>query len=347
MPSTSQYRGRFAPSPTGPLHFGSLVTAVGSYLEAKKHKGIWLVRMEDLDTPRVVDGAADDILRTLECLGMHSDETVLYQSQRTAAYKEALHELQSSGMAYPCACSRREIADSALHGVEGQVYPGTCRLGIPAGKQSRVSRVRTDDSTIEFDDALQGHITQYLESEIGDFVVLRADGLFTYQLAVVVDDAFQGITHIVRGADLLVSTPRQTYLQRLLNFPMPAYMHLPVALNAQGEKLSKQTHAAPVDTRLPVATLLRALTFLRQQTPASLTRDDLQTVWQWAIANWDAGKCRGVMNHSNSIPKVKQGGDERTTKTVHLVRLGVSEDANAVSPMKWNWNHTSTHGDAE
>ena len=294
MPSTSQYRGRFAPSPTGPLHFGSLVAAVGSYLETKKHNGTWLVRMEDLDTPRAVDGAADDILRTLECLGMHSDETVLYQSQRTAAYKEALHELQRSGLAYPCACSRREIADSALHGVEGQVYPGTCRLGIPAGRQARAWRVRTDDSTIEFDDALQGHITQHLESEIGDFVVLRADGLFAYQLAVVVDDAFQGITHIVRGADLLASTPRQIYLQRLLNFPMLAYMHLPVALNAQGEKLSKQTRAAPVDTRLPVATLLRALTFLRQQTPTSLTSDDLQTVWQWAIANWDAEKLKGI-----------------------------------------------------
>ncbi len=303
MPSTSQYRGRFAPSPTGPLHFGSLVAAVGSYLEAKKHNGAWLVRMEDLDMPRVVDGAADDILRTLECLGMHWDETVLYQSQRTAAYKEALHELQRSGLAYPCACSRREIADSALHGIEGQIndeliYPGTCRLGIPAGRQARAWRVYTDDSTIEFDDALQGHITQHLESKIGDFVVLRADGLFAYQLAVVVDDAFQGITHIVRGADLLASTPRQIYLQRLLNFPMPTYMHLPVALNAQGEKLSKQTRAAQVDTRLPVATLLRALTFLRQQTPAALIRDDLQTVWQWAIENWNAEKCRGVMNHT-------------------------------------------------
>ncbi len=294
MPSTSQYRGRFAPSPTGPLHFGSLAAAVGSYLEAKKHNGTWLVRMEDLDTPRVVDGAADDILRTLECLGMHSDGTVLYQSQRTAAYKEALYELQRSGMAYPCACSRREIADSALHGVEGQVYPGTCRLGIPAGRQARAWRVRIDNSTIEFDDALQGHLTQHLENKIGDFVVLRADGLFAYQLAVVVDDAFQGITHIVRGADLLASTPRQIYLQHLLNFPMPAYMHLPVALNAQGEKLSKQTLASPVNTDNPVATLLRALTFLRQQPPASLAGGDLQTGWQWAIANWNAGKLKGI-----------------------------------------------------
>ncbi len=293
MSPPTQYRGRFAPSPTGPLHFGSLVAAVGSYLEAKKHNGAWLVRMEDLDTPRVVGGAADDILRTLECLGMHWDGTVLYQSQRTAAYEEALHELQRRGLAYPCACSRREIADSALHGIEGQVYPGTCRLGIPAGRQARAWRVCTDHSTIEFDDALQGRITQHLENKIGDFVVLRADGLFAYQLAVVVDDAFQDITHIVRGADLLASTPRQIYLQRLLNFPMPAYMHLPLALNVQGEKLSKQTRAAPVDARQPVATLLRALTFLRQQTPAALARDDLQTVWQWAIANWDAGKTEG------------------------------------------------------
>ncbi len=299
MSSTSQYRGRFAPSPTGPLHFGSLVAAVGSYLEAKKHNGAWLVRMEDLDTPRVVDGAADDILRTLECLGMHWDETVLYQSQRTAAYEEALHALQSSGLAYPCACSRREIADSALHGIEGQIndeliYPGTCRLGIPAGRQARAWRVCTDDSTIEFDDALQGHITQHLESEIGDFVVLRADGLFAYQLAVVVDDAFQGITHIVRGADLLASTLRQIYLQHLLNFPMPAYMHLPVALNAQGEKLSKQTRAAPVDSGHPSNALWRTLVFLRQNPPAELSNYDLETLWRWAIENWDAEKLNSI-----------------------------------------------------
>ncbi|HEU0186661.1 MAG TPA: tRNA glutamyl-Q(34) synthetase GluQRS, partial [Gallionellaceae bacterium] len=270
MHSTPVYRGRFAPSPTGPLHFGSLVTAVGSFLDARHHKGQWLVRMEDLDTPRCVPGAADDILRTLEGFGLHWDEAVLYQSQRNDAYREALQQLQQSGMAYPCGCTRREIADSALHGIEGQIYPGTCRHGLPPDRTARAWRVRTDrqllppcrgkagmgvelgaairnvstptlplplhgggnaaeNHVIQFDDALQGHLTQDLEAEIGDFVVLRADGLFAYQLAVVVDDAFQEITHVVRGADLLTSTARQIWLQRLLGYPQPHYMHLPIA----------------------------------------------------------------------------------------------------------------------
>lgn len=288
------YRGRFAPSPTGPLHFGSLVAAVGSYLDTKHHHGIWLVRMEDLDTPRCVSGAADDILRSLEAFGLQSDEPILYQSQRTSAYEEALSQLQASGAVYPCCCTRKEIADSALHGIEGLVYPGTCRDGIPAGREGRAWRVRTNSETVAFDDMLQGRITQHLENEIGDFVVKRADGLFAYQLAVVVDDAFQGITHIVRGADLLASTARQIYLQRLLGLTTPAYMHLPVAVNAAGEKLSKQTLAAPVDTSQPVAVLLRVLSFLRQQPPASLADSDLTTVLDWAIQNWNTAKLWGI-----------------------------------------------------
>lgn len=288
------YRGRFAPSPTGPLHFGSLVAAVGSYLDAKHHHGIWLVRMEDLDTPRCVSGATDDILHTLEAFGLHSDEPVLYQSQRTSAYEEALSQLQANGAIYPCCCTRKEIADSALHGIEGLVYPGTCRDGIPAGREGRAWRVRTNSETVAFDDLLQGRIIQNLENEIGDFVVKRADGLFAYQLAVVVDDASQGITHIVRGADLLASTARQIYLQHLLGLTTPTYMHLPVAVNTAGEKLSKQTLAAPVDTSQPVATLLRVLNFLQQQPPASLADSDLTTVLDWAIQNWDTTKLRGI-----------------------------------------------------
>jgi glutamyl-Q tRNA(Asp) synthetase len=297
------YRGRFAPSPTGPLHFGSLVAAVGSYLDAKHRHGTWLVRMEDLDTPRCVPGAADDILRTLEAFGLHSDEPILYQNQRTAAHEEALHQLQAIGAVYPCCCTRKEIADSALHGIEGPVYPGTCRNGIPKGKKARAWRVRTDftpspfslpSSPIEFDDALQGRITQHLESEIGDFVVKRADGLFAYQLAVVVDDAFQNITHVVRGADLLNSTPRQKYLQRLLGFSSPHYMHLPIAVNKAGEKLSKQTLAVPVDTSQPAATLLRVLDFLLQQPPAQLAGSDAKTVLDWALQNWNVMKLRGI-----------------------------------------------------
>ncbi len=290
----SKYRGRFAPSPTGSLHFGSLVAAVGSYLDAKHHHGKWLVRMEDLDTPRCVPSAADDILRTLEAFGLLSDEPVLYQSQRTAAYDEALHRLQAYGTAYPCCCTRKEIADSALNGIEGPVYSGTCRRGIPAGREARAWRVSTNDESLEFDDTLQGRISQHLESEIGDFVVKRADRLFAYQLAVVVDDASQGISHIVRGADLLDSTPRQIYLHRLLGLPVPNYMHLPVAVNEAGEKLSKQTLAAPVDESHPVRTLLHVLDFLRQNPPAELADCDVGSVLDWAIDNWHPARMRGI-----------------------------------------------------
>ena len=184
--AATAYRGRFAPSPTGPLHFGSLVTAIGSYLEARQHCGAWLVRMEDLDTPRNVPGAADDILRTLESFGLLWDETVLYQSQRTAAYEIALQKLRRDDLVYPCACSRKEIADSALLGIEGQIYPGTCRNGSVRDKQARSWRVRTHAGVIALEDAVQGRIAQSLENQIGDFVLLRADGLFAYQLAVVV-----------------------------------------------------------------------------------------------------------------------------------------------------------------
>ncbi|GAB4115726.1 MAG: tRNA glutamyl-Q(34) synthetase GluQRS [Sideroxydans sp.] len=288
------YRGRFAPSPTGPLHFGSLVAAVGSYLDAKLHNGTWLVRMEDLDAPRCMPGAADEILHTLEMFGMVSDEPVICQSQRTAAYEEALQRLKESGAAYPCCCTRKEISDSALHGIEGPVYPGTCRDGIQAGREARAWRVRTDGETLGFDDALQGRIAQHLQSEIGDFVVRRADGLFAYQLAVVVDDAFQGITHVVRGADLLASTPRQILLQRQLGFPTPQYMHLPVAVNAAGEKLSKQTLAAPVNVSAPAATLLRVLDFLHQRPPASLAGSDVRTALTWAVKNWQPQRLAGI-----------------------------------------------------
>ncbi len=250
--------------------------------------------MEDLDTPRCMPSAADGILRTLEAFGLHSDEPVIYQSQRTAAYEDALHQLQASGAVYPCCCTRKEIADSALSGIEGPVYPGTCRNGIPAGRDGRAWRVRTDNEALEFDDALQGRISQHLESQIGDFVVKRADGLFAYQLAVVVDDAFQRISHVVRGADLLASTPRQIHLQRLLRVPTPHYMHLPVAINDDGEKLSKQTLAAPIDASRPVTTLLRALDFLQQDPPAEFARDSVETILEWAVQNWDATRLQGI-----------------------------------------------------
>ncbi len=256
--------------------------------------------MEDLDTPRCVPGAAEDILRTLDAFGLHSDEPILYQSERSEAYEAALQRLKDNGSAYPCCCTRKEIADSALNGIEGPVYPGTCRNGIPQGREARAWRVRTDNAPVEFNDALQGHITQHLGSEIGDFVVKRADGLFAYQLAVVVDDASQGITHVVRGADLLASTPRQIHLQRLLGLSVPRYMHLPVAVNKDGEKLSKQTLAAPIDVSRPVTTLLHVLEFLRQPPPAEFARSDVGTVLEWAVAHWDAAALRGI--HTRPAP---------------------------------------------
>ena len=282
-----RYRGRFAPSPTGPLHFGSLVAALGSYLDAKHHHGTWLVRMEDLDTPRTVPGAADNILRTLERFGLNWDEEVIYQSQRSLAYDTALHQLQALNAVYPCACTRKEVADSAMQGIDGQIYPGTCRSGIPVGREGRSWRVRTNKQTIEFTDALQGTISQHLETEIGDFVAKRADGLFAYQLAVVVDDAHQGITHVVRGCDLLASTPRQIYLQHLLNFTSPCYLHLPVAINAQGEKLSKQTLAPALSHSTPATTLMQALKFLLQSPPEALSDYDITTILDWAVSNWN------------------------------------------------------------
>ena len=280
------YRGRFAPSPTGPLHFGSLVAAVASYLEAKSHAGEWLVRMEDLDTPRVVPGAADEILRALEACGMQWDGSIVSQSKRTDAYHAELHRLRASGLVYPCACSRREIADSALNGIEGPVYPGTCRNGLAPGKTVRAWRINTRGAEIGFDDAVQGRVQHTLETAIGDFVLLRADHIYAYQLAVVVDDAEQGITDVVRGADLLDSTPRQIYLQQLLKFATPHYCHVPVAVNAAGEKLSKQTRAQPVDYARPLSALLPVLRFLGQQPPHALTTASIIDFWDWAIANW-------------------------------------------------------------
>lgn len=285
--TAATYRGRFAPSPTGPLHFGSLIAAVGSYLEARTRHGQWLVRMEDLDPPREMPGAADGILQTLERYDFEWDGPVLYQSHRGEAYESALEQLRSNGQLYPCACTRKEITDSAVQGIEGPVYPGICRAGLH-GREPRAWRVRTTQEEIAFDDAIQGRQSQILERDIGDFVLKRADGFYAYQLAVVVDDAAQGITHIVRGADLLDSTPRQIWLQRLLGMPTPHYMHLPVAANRAGEKLSKQTLATPLNLADPRPALWQALRFLGQQPPDELARADLDSVWAWARLHWQS-----------------------------------------------------------
>lgn len=287
--TSANYRGRFAPSPSGPLHFGSLVTAVGSYLDARAHGGEWLLRIDDLDPPRVVPGAADAILRALDAHGFEWDGPVHYQGQRNDAYVAAFEALQRMGAVYACGCTRREIADSIVGSPGGAVYPGTCRGGLAPGKEARAFRVNTERARVEFRDRLQGPIAQDLESEAGDYVVFRADGLFAYQLAVVVDDAEQGITDIVRGSDLLDSTSRQIHLQKLLGLPMPNYLHLPVVVNELGEKLSKQTLAPALDTEHPRPALLGALDFLGQQPPRGLSDAGVAEIWAWAVANWREG----------------------------------------------------------
>jgi glutamyl-Q tRNA(Asp) synthetase len=258
------YVGRFAPSPTGPLHFGSLVAALASYLEARAAKGKWLLRMEDLDRPREQPGAADQILRALERLGFEWDGPVLWQSARLERYRAVLEDLQQRGFAYPCGCSRKELEDSVLAIDGSRVYPGTCRHGLAPGKNPRAMRLRTHAAPIAFADRIQGEIEQRVEREVGDFVLQRADGICAYQLAVVVDDLDQGVTDVVRGADLLDSTARQIHLQRILGARQPRYAHLPVAVNAAGEKLSKQTGAAPLDLANPERELARARRFLGQ-----------------------------------------------------------------------------------
>ena len=280
------YRGRFAPSPTGPLHFGSLVAALGSWLDARAHGGEWLVRIEDLDPPREVPGAAAAILAALETLGLHWDGPVLHQSTRGERYAEALARLEEAGHAYRCACSRARVARLARrHGPLGPVYPGTCRTGAPSRGPHAV-RVRVDGSEAAFDDRLQGRHGASLAEAVGDFVVRRRDGLTAYHLAVVVDDTDQGVTDVVRGADLLEATWCHLHLQRLLGLPSPRYLHLPVATGPDGAKLSKQTGAAPVNLRRPGAALERALAFLGHPVPRCLRGAPPGELLAWATDRW-------------------------------------------------------------
>ncbi|NHZ37303.1 tRNA glutamyl-Q(34) synthetase GluQRS [Massilia rubra] len=291
MPNRSNYIGRFAPSPTGPLHQGSLVAAMASYLDARAHHGSWLVRIEDVDEGRSVPGAAQGILALLRTLGMDWDGEVVWQSRRKQLYQAAAEQLGAH--VYPCGCNRREIADSRLGTAPdgSAIYPGTCRHGLAPGKTMRSLRVRVPDRAghadlIAFTDRAAGPVAQHLASESGDFVLKRADGFWAYQLAVVVDDAQQGVTDIVRGADLIDSTPRQIYLQHLLGLPVPRYLHVPVVRNADGEKLSKQTGAlaiAPEDQRQALGALQASAAFLQLPlAPAS----SVGAFWQAAIPAW-------------------------------------------------------------
>lgn len=286
--TTSACIGRFAPSPTGPLHFGSLVAAVASWLDARAANGQWLVRIEDLDRPRCVPGAADTILRQLAAYGLDWDGALLYQSQRDDAYAAALERLKTLGAAFPCACTRSQLAVAARNAEGEPVYPGTCRAGLPAGASpsARAWRVRVDDVSVRFRDRLQGEVEQRLAEAVGDFVVKRADGLFAYQLAVVVDDAEQGVTDVVRGADLLSNTPRQIHLQRLLGLRTPRYAHVPLVVNAAGQKLSKQTRAPALPRNDRGAVLGQALAVLGHAPPAELAGAAPADLLAWARAHW-------------------------------------------------------------
>lgn len=287
--------GRFAPSPTGPLHVGSLVAAVASYAMARRQGGLWLVRMEDLDTPRVVPGMADDILRTLECLGFAWDGDILWQSRRTEAYGAALQRLLAAGDAYPCGCSRAEIARvaTAPHDGDGEIpYPNLCRGGLPPGKEPRSFRVRVPAEPVSFTDLVMGPHHYDLAAICGDFVIKRADGLFAYQLAVVVDDEAQRVNQVVRGADLLSSTPRQIVLQRLFGFTTPDYAHVPLVTGPGGGKLSKRDNALSLATGRDLAReggtlLLATLRFLGQSPPTELADAPGAQVLQWAAGHFD------------------------------------------------------------
>jgi glutamyl-Q tRNA(Asp) synthetase len=282
----SPYVGRFAPSPTGPLHPGSLVAAVASWLDARAAEGRWLVRMEDLDRPRCVAGAADTILRQLEAYSLYWDGTVIEQSTRDDAYAVALDSLKAQGRAYPCACTRAQLAQAPRNTEGEMIYPGTCRNGLPAGAAARAWRVRVPMGTIGFRDRIHGDLSQDLAREVGDFVVKRADQLFAYQLAVVVDDAWQGISHVVRGADLLWNTPRQIFLQTLLALPTPAYAHVPLITNSAGQKLSKQTLAPALPLSGRSAALAQAFTALGHPPPADLSGAEPAELLAWACAHW-------------------------------------------------------------
>ena len=270
------YAGRFAPSPTGHLHFGSLVAAVASFLQARHEKGRWLIRVEDIDPPREVPGSAAAIIHDLEVLGLRPDGPVLYQHQRTDAYHAAVENLLRDGTAYWCGCSRKDLPSSGI-------YPGTCRNGLANGKNPRAVRLKVNSSRIEFTDRVQGNISENLEHSVGDFVLWRADGLPAYQLAVVIDDFYQGITEVVRGADLLDSTPRQIYLQHCLGLPTPSYAHLPLALHSDGRKLSKRYSSDPVASVPAAEVIYLVLKFLGQSAPPGMELADL---WHWAIEHW-------------------------------------------------------------
>lgn len=273
-----EYRGRFAPSPSGPLHFGSLIAALAGYLQARARGGKWLVRIEDIDLPRAMTGADGIILRTLEKLGLYWDEEVVYQSRRHKRYAEVLARLQQDNLLYPCSCSRRQTA--------GRIYSGQCRNGSASNAGATSLRIKVDARPLRFMDQIQGPRSERLASTLGDFIIKRADRVISYNLAVVVDDADQRISEIMRGADLIATTARQIFLQQTLGFATPAYAHVPVAVDATGAKLSKQNRAPAIDADRGREWLLAALDFLGQDPPAALGAAEGEDILRWGVANW-------------------------------------------------------------
>ncbi len=283
------YRGRFAPSPTGPLHFGSLIAAVGSYLQARHQGGQWWLRIEDIDPPREVEGAAEAIIALLAAYGFEWDD-LSYQSRRQSHYAEALAQLQQQHLTYPCICTRRQLREQPPRSDGTHIYPGTCRTRRFPCADRHAIRVLTTDTVIGFTDRLQGMQICDLEKEVGDFVLRRADGYISYQLAVALDDAEQGMTEVIRGCDLLDSTFRQIHVQQQLGLDSPQYAHLPVVLGPDGQKLSKQTGARALSSRQPLIPLVNAMQFLGHPAPEEIQHGSLQGFWDWAIDNWSADR---------------------------------------------------------
>jgi glutamyl-Q tRNA(Asp) synthetase len=302
LSSKPKYRGRFAPSPTGPLHSGSLYTALASFLQAKSQQGEWFLRIDDVDPFRTATGSTDRILRTLEAFGLHWDGPILYQSGRFETYRAALERLDAQRLLYACTCSRKDLAALSDRNADTLIYPGFCRdkKNEPV-TDAHALRVLVEDAPITFEDALQGTQTQNLAKDVGDFVVFRRDRVYAYHLATVLDDCEQGITEVVRGVDLLDSTPRQVYLQRLLGLSTPMYAHVPILVDPSGLKLSKQTYADPVDGKNASFTLVALLTLLNQDPAADLQSANTEEILDWAIQNWDMSRLSGVRTISVNL----------------------------------------------
>ncbi|CAH0992254.1 Glutamyl-Q tRNA(Asp) synthetase [Sinobacterium norvegicum] len=290
------YVGRFAPSPTGPLHMGSLISALASFLDARAHQGEWLIRVEDIDPPREIAGASENIIASLSAHGLHSDRPILFQHSRLDAYQAALQTLQRQQLCFRCQCSRTQLKGS-------DIYPGHCRYRTIDDSIATATRLLVDQQPVSYCDRIQGPRQQNLAAQLGDFVIARKDGLISYQLAVVVDDAFQGVTHIVRGADLLESTERQIYLGKMLDYPSIDYAHLPVLTNEAGQKLSKQTFAPSLDSGQIINNLLFALSFLNQTLPERPPKT-VEQLLEFAIQHWDIDAIAKHCSHYQPLPSL-------------------------------------------